>query len=195
MNRKLAVVTTPATIKPRYADFDRFAALADQIVRHFDMVCEVSLDEPDGLERAEQLAAEWPKVAELLAKCAEADAFYDRREYYDNRGTEVIARSVVAEKIGALVDGFEFPPHNTVVFVPLLIEEIIAAQPNALVLESACRQIRRTPKLKRIPSIGDILELLQQHREQWGDRWECMRMAADQQQRLEARIRKAKGNG
>ena len=193
--------TTPTEIKPQYRDFDRFVALADEIVHHVDAVCAL-LDEEDlldggGMALAEELAAEWPKVAELLAKCAQADAFYDRREYYDNHGTEdeVIARGVVAEKVGMLLDGFEFLPRNAEVVVPLLIEEIIATEPNALVLESVCRQIRRMPKLRRIPEIGDILALLQQHRERWGERWECMRIAADRQQQLGAKISEAKGNG
>jgi hypothetical protein len=185
MSRKqLSVVPPrlPVEVKPQYSDFDRFVALADRLVRHINAVHELCSrlveDAPsaDDISCAEEFAAEWPQWAELLAKYIEAAARFDRPEFYENYCTEdeVIVRHVVAEKIGMLVDSFEYLPHAPETFVPLLIEEIIATHPNVLVVESLCRQIRRTPKLKRIPSIGDILEMLQQQREQWHDRWDCV---------------------
>jgi hypothetical protein len=56
-------------------------------------------------------------------------------------------------------------PQNPKLYSRMLIEEIIAARPNACALEATCREIRRTQKL--LPSGPKVLEILRRQMERW----------------------------
>jgi hypothetical protein len=53
----------------------------------------------------------------------------------------------------------------------MLIEEILARDPRASELESACRHIRRSEKFKFVPTIGEVLKIITEQEHRWSDRW------------------------
>jgi hypothetical protein len=58
-----------------------------------------------------------------------------------------------------LIGGFpNASPHAPEVYTRLLVEEIVAANPDAVALEATCREIRRTKTFA--PSIPELRNLL-----------------------------------
>jgi hypothetical protein len=208
MRKQLSVVPDPpAQVRRQYADFDRFVAIANKIVAHVDAACELCtkigewLDgagpEPSRreIEHAEHLAAQGAGATELMAKFEEADAYYNRAELYDHCGTndEAISRRFVAEQIGVLIgSAFPNPPQSPDIYGPMLIEEVIAAGPSALAVESVCRQIRRTATTRTPPQPAQFLKLLNQQSEYWYNVRASTENVATWQRELEAMIRQAK---
>jgi hypothetical protein len=91
--------------------------------------------------------------------CAGWD-FYDREELYDKaKGTQWrLARRAICEQVSALLGSFPNAPQTPEVFVPTLIEELVAANPTAVQLEAACRWLRRNCTF--VPSVGEILKAI-----------------------------------
>jgi len=169
----------PPAIKAKrtYADFDHFVACADWLGNFFDQVIATSdrlLDDDKAtrfdLQHAQNLVANFPEARRRLGKFKDSEGWYNRKELYENNyGT--ISRRVVSESVGLLLGAFpNSNPADGKVFTRMLIEEIIVANPNACVLESACRHIRRT--MKFVPTIAEVLSVLKKETTRWVERWE-----------------------
>src|SRR5262249_2786879 len=73
--------------------------------------------------------------------------------------------------VAALIGAFpNAGPHSPEMFTKMLIEEIIATKPHPIVLESACREIRRTKTF--VPVIAELLKVLNEQSSLWCSRWE-----------------------
>jgi hypothetical protein len=77
-----------------------------------------------------------------------------------------IRRQFVGDKIGFLIGSFpNAGPHNPEIYVAMLIEEIVAANPSASALEATCRQIRRTATF--VPTLAEVLKILREQETFW----------------------------
>jgi hypothetical protein len=182
LKASVAVIkSSPPKTSTSYATFDRVVRGTDEVARYVTAVVkliDVLGDQPTAreLEDAELLAAQWPKVAARCARFREAEKFFDSPEFYevDDEGVDVISRRVVGEQIAVMVESDPgAPPPPT--YVTVLVEEVIAASPSALALESTMRRIRRDEKFIRYrPKIAEVLTMLREEDAHWVDR----RMAA-----------------
>ena len=83
------------------------------------------------------------------------------------------AYSQVARMITILMGSFptsKIPEPE--IFVRALIEDVMEFDPSFVVLESTCRQLRKTQKF--MPSISEVIEALQEQQKLWrrrGNRW------------------------
>lgn len=165
---RTAVVRSPKppAIKDEYRAFDDFARLARMLVDRFDDI--VVREKADAGDTADMLAAFFGGLEYF-----ERDALYQHKQPHRPNLMNVwtdwqITRRVVSEQVGALLGSFpNAVPHAPKVYTTMLIEEIIAANPSALALESACREIRRSKTFA--PAIAEVLALLREHEERWND--------------------------
>jgi len=117
----------------------------------------------------------------LLVKFfATVDAF-DRPEFYQQAehrpdinncwtGAQ-IKRRVVSDQVGLLIGSFpNGTPNSPAVYMKLLVEEIIVANPRVIPLEATCREIRRTKTF--LPAIAEVLSILRRQVEWWSNAWE-----------------------
>ena len=163
-----------ASVDKLEAFVERVASDVYQLSDRFDW-----LEEPDDhyidLERAKQqlagaetnvrLAKErlpaFPGARKRLAKALRDHKWYDREELYEVKGSSkngemTLSRRVVSEQIALLLASYQNSrPGTPKVFGKMLIEEVYAYRPNACVLESACRRVRRQKSFP--PSIAEVL--------------------------------------
>jgi hypothetical protein len=82
--------------------------------------------------------------------------------------TQQITRRVVAEEVAMLIGSFpNANPTSPKVYVRMLIEEIMAANPSFVALEGTCRELRRTKTFA--PTIAEVLEVLRKQEECWSE--------------------------
>jgi hypothetical protein len=120
----------------------------------------------------------WYRVFDAGRKIYERDELYRTRkvprqnmlgEWTDRQ----ISRRVVSEKISLLVGsipkGMPRSKKTAQAFVGMMIEEVIAANPSASVLEAAFRALRRRENI--VPSTAQVLKELSKQAEEWDDGW------------------------
>jgi hypothetical protein len=94
---------------------------------------------------AEALLAERSreKLAAKVAKVVDDWDFYDRDELYDEQGTQRrLARRIICEQMAALIGAYaNAAPHAPEAYAAMMVEELVAANPNAIELEAACRVV------------------------------------------------------
>jgi hypothetical protein len=174
----VAVVKSEAPAKPperEYSDFDSWLADGELLAANYARLWEeqarlagLCTDLKDGnYIRIDEhtLWVNWPGLKGIVSKRIErfdtGCKHYNRAALYSRRadGSERILRRVVSEQIALLIGAYpNAVPHNPKIYVRLLVEEIVAAAPSAVALESACRIIRRTKKFP--PTIEEMLSLL-----------------------------------
>ncbi len=187
--------------KREYLDFDRFVAALDELVGFFNAI-EREIDDLDfeeyhggtfdDLERMRTLVGianekldyargRLPAFGDVQRRLAEVkrDAkWYDRKELYDitrkgKREQWWLSRRVVAEQMALLLASFQNSrPGTPKVFGRMMTEEVYANGPNACVLESACRQVRREKDFP--PSIAEVLKAIEKQGQAWCDRWSVL---------------------
>jgi hypothetical protein len=149
------------------------------------------------VESARHALSDFPWGRKCLAKYKRDEKWYNRKELYEIKGRGkrekwTLSRRVVSEQIALLLASFQNArPGTPKVFARMLTEEIYAKNPNACVLESACRQVRREKDFP--PSIAEVLKAVKQEGNAWCERWEILdECDADQlQQELEEAIANA----
>jgi hypothetical protein len=131
---------------------------------------------------------EFPQARKRFAQCKRDVKWYDRKELYEVKGKGkrekwTLSRRVVSEEIGLLLASFQNArPGTPEAFGKMMIEEVYANGPNACVLESACRQVRREKDFP--PSIAEVLKAIDKESSAWCDRWTTLIEAdIDQTQR------------
>jgi hypothetical protein len=121
---------------------------------------------------------EFPSARKREAACKRDEKWYDRKELYDIKGKGkrekwTLSRRVVSEQIGMLLGSFQNArPGTPKVFARMLTEEVYAYNPNACVLESACRYVRREQDFP--PSIAELLKAIKKETSAWSDRWDTL---------------------
>jgi hypothetical protein len=167
----------PPPEPPRdYSEFDTFVKLADGLLESCRQI-ERLVEQMNAATKPERLIdnAEWWLAREddhmrRVKQFHEYRDYYSRDELYDYDDGWVLKHRVVSDQAAVLVGSFpNTNPHSPECYPVMLIEEIRARKPNACVLESACRRIRRTAKFA--PAISEVLEAIEQENIHWGDRW------------------------
>jgi hypothetical protein len=169
-NTKLTVVppNEPQQVglhQRRYSDFDAFTRTADALVDYYELIA-TALPSMTGRKvsrgYAEQVASRYSRaqLEAMVAKVEDGYAFYNRDELHEPGGNFKVKRRVVAEQVAILIGAFpNAGPHSPEAYTKLLIEEIVAATGyDAVMLEAACRKIRRT--MKFVPTIAEMLDAL-----------------------------------
>ena len=169
MKTKSLTVVPPDAAKavapPRYADFDRFMKIGKSVaddLAHLNDALDSFDEHPEqatperfaqcrkALADIKQQTAEW----NALDKICNGEMFYDE----DNGN---LRRRVVEEQVALLLGSFpNAVPHNPKVYTGMLVEEIVAAEPSAVALEAACREIRRTKNF--LPTPAEMLKILRE---------------------------------
>ena len=128
------------------------------------------------IDSARGALARFPWARKHLAAFKRDVKWYDRRELYEiegkgKRAKWTLSRRVVAEQIALLLASFQNSrPGTPKVFGKMVVEEVYAKNPNACVLESACRRVRREKDFP--PSIAEVLKAIESESSAWCDRWE-----------------------
>jgi hypothetical protein len=131
------------------------------------------------VDSTRRVLSEFPWARKRLAKFKRDEKWYNRKELYDIKGKGkrekwTLSRRVVSEQIALLLASFpNARPGTPEAFGKMMIEEVYANSPNACVLESACRQVRREKDFP--PSIAEVLKAIKQERSAWSDRWEMLK--------------------
>jgi hypothetical protein len=162
----------PATKLRDYQDFDDLVELADRLLNRFDdLVVRKLLDDGTTMPALEHFAAELDFF--------ESDDLYRpmdrrRRSLLPHHVTDQQIRvEFVSFVIGELLGSFpNANPHAPEQYARALIEEVMAARPSVLALESACREIRRTKTF--LPSVAELLTVLREREEWWLHRREMI---------------------
>jgi hypothetical protein len=194
LRQNLAVVKSPLVKQapPAYADFDRFAALGDKLVEARQKIDEVVEALQDAevpadwqIETAERYLEQKPKLEKIMAQFRAAETFYDRDELYDRLWNKQkpeepaqIGEKFVSDRLALLIGGFpNSAPHSPEIFSKMLFEETMARNPDAIVLEGACRVLRRTKTF--VPTIAEMLKAIQEEEGRWRDRFQAAGTAGD----------------
>jgi hypothetical protein len=88
--------------------------------------------------------------------------FYNPDDLYDTKDGNKwrLKRRVISEQVAVLIGSFpNAGPHNPQTYAGMLTNEIAATDTNAIVLEAACREVRRTKTFP--PTIAEVLEILE----------------------------------
>jgi hypothetical protein len=170
----LSATSPPLPAKPppvRYKDFDEFADEAEELAE-FRRDISFAMANP----RSEQYGSgdledniDW--VKEKVARCEQAIGHWNDRNSDDDG---VLKRSYVATRLSVLIGSFpNAVPHSGEAYMKMLTEEVAAFDGlDAIVLESACREIARTQKFA--PAISEMLEVLNKQSEQWERRYRAI---------------------
>src|SRR5262249_39932432 len=119
---------------------------------------------------------DFPYASKRLAQAQRDLKWYDRDELYEGRG-KPLSRRVVSEQMALLAASLpNAKPSSPKVFGRSLIEEVYAANVNAIVLESACRRVRRTEEWL---TIATVLKAIKIENSAWADRWDVLDWDAD----------------
>jgi hypothetical protein len=130
------------------------------------------------VQAAKNTLRQFPQMRKPLAEFKRDEKWYNRKELYDikRKGKSEQwwpSRRFVAEQIGLLLASFQNArPGTPKVFGKMVVEEVYANGPNACVLESACRLVRRTKDFP--PSIAEVLKAIKEEGSAWCKRWEWL---------------------
>jgi hypothetical protein len=130
------------------------------------------------VQLARYTVREFPSARKREAKCKREVKWYDRKELYDIKGKGkrekwTLSRRVVSEQIALLLASFQNSrPGTPKVFGRMLTEEVYAYNPNACVLENACRHVRREHDFP--PSIAEVLKAIKKESSAWSNRWDTL---------------------
>jgi vacuolar-type H+-ATPase subunit I/STV1 len=172
-------------VKP-YRAFDEFVKQAQMLVSTYRALDSAVHDiyphcPSERLPKAETLLESYDRsdrkrIERFEGACRE----FNPDEAYDE--DYQITKAQVSKHVSLLVGSFpNANPADPEVYTKMLIEEIMAAEPSVVSLESACRSIRRSAKF--LPTISEVLEALKEESKTWTKCWEaieCIDEAAEE---------------
>lgn len=125
------------------------------------------------MQLAKDTLSDFPRIRKRLAAATRDLNWYDRDELYEGRGKRKhLSRRVVSEQIALLLASFaNLKPGSPEEFSHMTVKEVYANDPNAVVLESACRRLRRT---EEFVSVAAILKAIETENTAWAGRWEML---------------------
>jgi hypothetical protein len=158
---------------PKFREFNRFVADMNELEEYYEQLN----DNRFGRAGDEALAsgdvddhADW--CQELVARCKAGLEQFDRRENYDDPDDDEseLSQEHVAKRITVMVASFpNANPSSPEGYMQMLIEHVAAVEGlTEVALESACREIVETQKFA--PAISEVMEVVNKHVGQWGDR-------------------------
>jgi hypothetical protein len=171
-----ATTPPPLPAKPppaRWKDFDAFAADADELVElKLELQRDMAYPNHEDARASGDLEDLEGWCQRLVTKCEEGIERFNPSENSDDDG--VIKKSVVSKRLSILIGSFpNAVPHSAEAYTRMLVEEVAAFDElDAIILESACREIARTCKFA--PSISEVLEVLKNHNERWDNRYRAI---------------------
>jgi hypothetical protein len=181
----------PSVRARAYRDFDDWAGMGDLLQETFNAWDRYDDGDFDRLSLAEtraalELAESYAAAARgqyIAAKVKEFEEgwpLYQRDELYEEcplspnllniHSEYVLTRRVVGEQLAVMLATINQKPQHPKLYSRLMVEEIIAAKPSAVALESTTREIRRT--MTFLPSAPEVLKVLRKEMERWSCRSE-----------------------
>jgi hypothetical protein len=179
------VASTPTLSIAHWPSQKKVQKLADRL----DLV----VDAEKGMIAAKKELARRPSDAALLVRAKKEADFYTRHVRSEITSSELaklkkecdpkgwweddddgdVRQSEVAKIVAMLVGSW--PTSNIpepTVYVQGLIEDVMALNPSFVVLESACRKLRR--ELKFMPSIAEVVAEIEEQKSAWHDRMSAL---------------------
>lgn len=149
---------------PALAELDELAAQAHDVSTELGIVRRAMSARYDYYESAqvddELSLLSWVDVrAEMLTSVREGI----------QRGQRRASREEIGKLLALLLGSFPATANalDPAVYGKMMVEEVAAAAPSVIALDSACRKIRRTHKWP--PAIAEILEILKSEEKRWSD--------------------------
>jgi hypothetical protein len=129
------------------------------------------------LDQASTVLAQFDKTYSELAKELALDRVkFDPPDAYDE--DDEITETRVRQHIALLLSCYSNAnPGNPEAYVGMMVEEVMAACPTLVVLESACSKLRRT--LKFLPAISEVIEAIEEQDALWTPRLSAIDDCAD----------------
>jgi hypothetical protein len=166
-----AIATKPSG---RLRPFDRYAENAQRILEfyvHFDSLLSKikSCSDLEHVERMLQICDE--RYREMVAQCERDRQSFEPANAYDEDG--YIKEEMVSMHIATLLASY--PNSNASdpeAYLVMMVEEVMAVYPKLTVLDSACRQVRRTSKFP--PVTSEVLAAIKEQEDIWDNRWNAM---------------------
>ena len=162
----------PAKPKREYRDFDDYVRAAELLDRYAAYAYDEEKQEGRWIRHETALAVyrEWDAAFEHF----ERDDQYEQTKHKkpDLLGAHtdrVIKQRFVSEQAAIPIGSFpNANPSSPEMYLRMLVEEIIAANPRASALEATCRHIRRTATW--LPTVAEFLKVLRTEMERWEER-------------------------
>jgi hypothetical protein len=157
--------------------FDRFVADCDKLVEHDEWLCSIdrNLDKVGGyLPEIETIKRKHEGYRRILKDCTEGLRRFDHAR--DDDGNSIDSRydrdgalttEYVTTRLVVLAACYPSPPEP--LFSAMLLLHVMALEPSAAELESACRRLVEREN-KAFLHIGDVTATLKAEREIWGNR-------------------------
>jgi len=173
-NTKMAVVKSaklPArkSLVPDLRPFNAFVAKCDEVYESYNKLAD-ALRNPDPDEHVAWHIEDDRDVyyKQDIAECREGLALFDRQARYHEDGD--LDEDFVADRLGAMISAIpNANPHAPEGYSRMLVANVQAFEGlDALVLESACREIEQTAKFT--PAIPELLAALKKHATLWTQR-------------------------
>jgi hypothetical protein len=172
----------PLAKRNKWKVLDELIEEADRIVEYFGELLE-QLRDLHRFERGQSAADEIPDMSEPDAEiggvqeCKSAIAVLDPQDAFDDDGC--IKKAIVSKRLATMIGAYPAgAPANPEVYSRMLLEHIASDNEiGCIVLECSCREVER--KHKFIPSISEVLEIIEEQK----DIWEIRRNAINQIER------------
>jgi hypothetical protein len=121
------------------------------------------------LERRAQLL---DSDKQKIERCRQWLRDIDREDYYEEGDEDeeipILTKKAIKERLALMLGAVHIGgPQTPEAFIKMLLEHVYDAEVSYLALLSACRQIEETEKY--VPAISELLNLLKEHDQQWGD--------------------------
>jgi hypothetical protein len=114
------------------------------------------------------------EIRTLVEEVRQMIADIDRAEFYevDSEGDRVLTRKKISERVALAIAAGAGGPKTPDGFAEILLAHVCDAEPDYLVLESACRQIEGSEKYVAVPA--EFLKAIKQQKELWEQRYEAL---------------------
>jgi hypothetical protein len=175
LNSKVSVVRSaklPVARKlspPDLRPFNAFVAKCDDLVEQYAELANLRSDEASAWDTDDTRNYHKPRISE----CEEGLAQFNPEHRYNDDGD--LDRDFIADRLAIMMGAIpNVNPHAPEAFPRMLIAHVQAFDGlDALVLESACREIEQT--MKFTPAIAELLDALKKHATLWSKRREAIR--------------------
>jgi hypothetical protein len=150
----------PALEKDWFVRFDELSGVYDTLVEDYNRLKSCS---GSNMVRA---------LMHSLVPCDDEEVF-DRLEWLwpAVKNIHVPERNYYATRASVLTGSFpSAAPHNPEVFIKMLISHILVKAPSCMVLEAACFELADKHKYSNMPTIADLMALIEKHEKLWEER-------------------------
>jgi hypothetical protein len=210
----MSKLVQPSASEPEETDYRRFHRFSEVIADMTDkskwfwgsindriegaQASKRQLDLELAIQTLEDVLPIMQSVDQKIAWCKAEEAFFERDELWEPKdpddvdNTRWISRAEVKRQVLLLIDSFPTANvPNLRAFLKSMIDEIYAESPNPIVLEAACRKMRRT--LKKVPTIAEVMEAIKATDKEWGDHWEILEPGRTNTEYFAAKLENLRG--